>query len=241
MDLEELLISSADKFNIEIDENMLSQFMLYKDLILEWNKNINLTAIVDEREIILKHFIDSLSIIDSFEKDKENLSIIDIGTGAGFPGIPIKIVKPSYEIILLDSLNKRVKFLNIVIEELKLDKIKAMHGRAEDFGRDIDLREKFDIATSRAVANLSVLCEYALPFVNVGGEFIAFKGPEVEEEIESASKAIATLGGALKDIKYINIPETDIKHSLVIVSKISQIPAKYPRNSNKIKTSPIIS
>ena len=240
MNLEELLISSAEKFKINIDENMLKQFMIYKKLLLEWNKNVNLTAIVDDREIILKHFVDSLSIIETFENNEKDLSIIDIGTGAGFPGIPIKIVKPNYEIALLDSLNKRVKFLNTVTEDLGLAKIKCIHGRAEDAGKDINLREKFDVATCRAVANMSVLCEYALPFVKVGGEFIAFKGAEVEEEIKNASKAIKYLGGALKDIKYINIPETDIKHSLIIISKIEQTSAKYPRNSNKVKANPII-
>jgi len=239
MNLEELLINSAKRFNVDIDRDMSKKFMMYKDLILDWNNRVNLTAIVDEREIILKHFIDSISIIENFDNDAK--SIVDIGTGAGFPGIPIKIVKPDYDITLLDSLNKRVKFLDAVTEDLGLTKIQSIHTRAEDAARDDFLREEFDIATSRAVANMSILCEYALPFVKVGGEFLAFKGPEVEEEIKSANKAIKELGGELKDIKYINIPETDIKHSIIIVSKIRQTPAKYPRNSNKIKSNPIIS
>lgn len=239
MNLEKLLISSANKFNVEITKPMVIQFMRYKELILQWNKNINLTAITDEKEIILKHFIDSITVVQKLQKNN-NLSIIDIGTGAGLPGIPIKIVKPNYKVTLLDSLNKRIKFLETVIEELKLTNIEAIHGRSEDYGKNINFRENYDIAISRAVANMSTLCEYTLPFVNVGGSFIALKGASVEKELEIASKAINILGGTIKDINYINIPNTDIKHSIVTISKISHTPSKYPRNPSKIKISPII-
>lgn len=239
MNLEKLLINSAKEFNVDITEPMANQFMRYKDLILEWNNNINLTAITDEKEIIIKHFIDSISVVENLGKSND-LSIIDVGTGAGLPGIPLKIVKPNYKVTLLDSLNKRIKFLQAVIDDLGLTNMEAIHGRSEDYGQNIKLRENYDIAISRAVANMSTLCEYTLPFVKVGGSFIALKGPSVEEEIQSASKAIEILGGKIKDINYINLPSTDIKHSIVTISKISHTPAKYPRNPSKIKTNPII-
>ena len=238
-ELEELILNSAAKINIKLDKNMLKQFKEYKTLLLEWNKRINLTSILDEKEIILKHFIDSISVLNNIKID-DNASIIDVGTGAGFPGIPIKIVKPNYNITLLDSLNKRVKFLNTAIEKLELNNINTIHGRAEVLGREDSLREKFDIAVSRAVSNLSTLCEYTLPFVKVGGCFISFKGPNVKEEIECASNSINALGGRVNDIIFVNIPETDIKHSLIVITKVSQTCIKYPRSTSKIKRNPIL-
>lgn len=237
--LEKLLVNSATNIGIDIDISMVNQFMQYKDLLLYWNNNINLTSIIEEKEIILKHFIDSISPLKYLDT-KGDLSIIDVGTGAGFPGVPIKIVKPNYNVTLLDSLNKRIKFLDIVIKDLKLKNIYSIHGRAEDYGKKEDLREKFDIAVSRAVSNLATLCEYNLPFVKLGGTFISFKGPEINSEIKDAYKAIKALGGIVDDIKYVNIPETDIKHSLIFITKVSQTSFKYPRSLSKIKRNPII-
>lgn len=237
MDLNDLLISSVESLNLNIDltDKMLKQFITYKDKILEWNKNINLTAIIDEKDIILKHFIDSISILKVIDLNNKNISLIDIGTGAGFPGIPVKIVNPSLKLTLVDSLNKRIKFLNHIIDSLELENVVAIHSRAEDLGKDSLFRENFDIATSRAVANMKVLCEYNLPFVKVGGKFIALKGPNINDELLEAKENIKLLGGEIEDIKYINIPKTDIKHTLIIVNKIHQTNTKYPRKSGKIK------
>ena len=237
MDLNDLLISSVESLNlnIELTDKMLKQFITYKDKILEWNKNINLTAIIDEKDIILKHFIDSISILKVINLNNKNISLIDIGTGAGFPGIPVKIVNPSLKLTLVDSLNKRIKFLNHIIDSLELENVIAIHSRAEDLGKDSLFRENFDIATSRAVANMKVLCEYNLPFVKVGGKFIALKGPNINDELLEAKENIKLLGGEIEDIKYINIPKTDIKHTLIIVNKIHQTNTKYPRKSGKIK------
>lgn len=237
MDLNDLLISSVESLNlnIELTDKMLKQFITYKDKILEWNKNINLTAIIDEKDIILKHFIDSISILKVINLNNKNISLIDIGTGAGFPGIPVKIVNPSLKLTLVDSLNKRIKFLNHIIDSLELENVVAIHSRAEDLGKDSLFRENFDIATSRAVANMKVLCEYNLPFVKVGGKFIALKGPNINDELLEAKENIKLLGGEIEDIKYINIPKTDIKHTLIIVNKIHQTNTKYPRKSGKIK------
>ncbi len=237
MDLNDLLISSIESLNlnIELTDKMLKQFITYKDKILEWNKNINLTAIIDEKDIILKHFIDSISILKVINLNNKNISLIDIGTGAGFPGIPVKIVNPSLKLTLVDSLNKRIKFLNHIIDSLELENVVAIHSRAEDLGKDSLFRENFDIATSRAVANMKVLCEYNLPFVKVGGKFIALKGPNINDELLEAKENIKLLGGEIEDIKYINIPKTDIKHTLIIVNKIHQTNTKYPRKSGKIK------
>jgi len=231
-----LLIESAAQLGLEITPAMQSQFVQYKQLMIDYNKRINLTAILDEKEIVLKHFIDSVSV-HGFIKD--GMSVIDVGTGAGLPGIPIKIVNPQANVTLLDSLNKRIIFLNEVIKTLELENISAIHGRAEDVAKESNFRENFDIATSRAVAQLYTLAEYCLPFVKVGGKFLAFKGQNIEDELESAKDIIDILGARVSEVKYIKIPFTDIKHSIIVIDKINQTPAKYPRKPNKIKKSPI--
>jgi 16S rRNA (guanine527-N7)-methyltransferase len=182
---------------IDLNDSQYKKFDKYMDLLIEWNKNINLTAITDKEEIVLKHFADSLSICKYFNN---NDKVIDIGTGAGFPGIPLKIYNNTLNITLLDSLNKRVIFLNNVIDELELNTITAIHGRAEELGRNIEYREKYDKAVSRAVANLSTLLEYVMPFVKEGGEFICMKGPNIEEEIKNAKNALKELGGSIERI-----------------------------------------
>ena len=179
------------ELEIELDENQIKQFYLFMQLLLEWNEKINLTTITDENEIILKHFVDSLTVAKYIKKGAK---VIDVGTGGGFPGIPLKIYRPDLDVVLLDSLNKRVNFLNDVIENLDLESIKVIHGRAEDAGQDKKYRESFDVAISRAVANMATLSEYLIPFVKVGGIAIAMKGPEIEEELNGAKKAIKILG-----------------------------------------------
>ena len=194
MDFEEFkekLITSVDALGITLSEMQLKQFYTYMNLLIDWNKKINLTAIVEPNEIILKHFVDSLTILKYIS---DGTKIIDVGTGAGFPGIPLKIAKPSIEIVLLDSLQKRINFLEEVIKQLNIEKIKTIHSRVEDFGKDQKYREKFDMATSRAVANLSTLSEYLLPLVKVGGKVISMKGSFIGEELENSKKALNILG-----------------------------------------------
>lgn len=236
--IEELLAESCKKINIELTEKQIKQFMDYKDMLLEWNEKFNLTAITDEREIILKHFVDCLAI--SAGAELAGKKIIDVGTGAGFPGVPVKIAFTDTQMTLLDSLNKRITFLEELKNKLGLENVTCIHSRAEDGGADKNLREGFDLCISRAVANLAVLSEYCLPFVKVGGCFISMKGPDVKDELNESEKAIKVLGGEVKEVKLINIPETDINHSLIIIKKIKPTPSKYPRKAGKAKKEPIM-
>lgn len=234
--LEQLLIDGAEKFSTNLDKTQVEQLLLYKGILKEWNEKINLTAIEEDRDVIIKHFIDSLSILP-YIKD-ENLKLIDVGTGAGFPGIPAKIAFKNLEVILLDSLDKRVKFLNEIIMKLKINGIKAVHGRAEDFGINPQYREKFDVSVARAVANLPVLLEYCLPFVKTGGIFIAMKGSSIEE-IDSSKKALEILGGKIEEVREIVLPFSDMKRNIIIVRKFRQIPTKYPRKAGKPSKEPL--
>ena len=236
--LEELLCESCRKIGVELNQAQLKQFMTYKDMLVEWNEKMNLTAITDDREIILKHFVDCLALCSG--ADMSGKKIIDVGTGAGFPGVPVKIACPDIDITLLDSLNKRITFLNELTKALELEKTDCVHMRAEDGGNDKGLRESFDMCISRAVANLAVLCEYCLPFVRVGGMFISMQGPDVSQAISEAEKAIKVLGGEISEIKKVSIPETDINHSLIIIKKIRSTPSKYPRKAGKVKKEPIM-
>lgn len=238
--LEELLTESCKKININLSDNQVHQFIEYKNMLLDWNKKFNLTAITDEKEIILKHFVDCLAISLGDIDLNGDKKIIDVGTGAGFPGVPIKIAFPHTKLTLLDSLNKRIIFLEELINNLRLKDVECIHGRAEDAGVNKEMRESFDFCISRAVANLAVLSEYCLPFVNIGGSFISMKGPDVKEELNSAKKAISILGGEIIDVKEVNIPETDIMHSLIIIKKVKPTPTKYPRKAGKIKKEPIV-
>jgi 16S rRNA (guanine527-N7)-methyltransferase len=204
------------------------QFMAYRRLLLEWNEKMNLTAITEPREILLKHFADSASVA-VYAGD----SILDVGTGAGFPGVPMKILCPDSHLTLLDSLNKRITFLGALVAALGLDDVEFLHSRAEDAART-GLRESFDTVVSRAVASLPALAEYCLPFVKPGGRFIAMKGSEPEDEIAAAEKLITTLGGGKIEVKCVTIPFTDITHSLVIVEKLLSTPEKFPRRGKKI-------
>ena len=214
------------KMNISLLKEQYEQFYAYMELLIEWNEKMNLTAITDPKEIILKHFVDSLTIAKYVEEGK---SIIDMGTGAGFPGIPIKIYRKDVKVVLADSLNKRIKFLDEVIDKLKLENVETIHCRAEELGKNKQYREKFDYATSRAVANLSTLSEYLMPFVKLNGKCIFMKTIDVEEELEKAKKAIKTLGGKIEKVDKFEIPESDLGRSIIIVKKEKITPSKFPR------------
>lgn len=231
-----LLREGSGEYGVNMDERMSSAFMLYKSLLLEWNEKINLTAIEEDRDVIIKHFIDSLSIMP-FLTDVHH--IIDVGTGAGFPGIPLKIVLPSLQVVLLDSLDKRVGFLNTVISSLALQGISAVHSRAEDAGNSPKFREKFDAAVARAVAPLPVLLEYCLPLVRAGGIFIAMKGSS-SEEIAASGKALNLLGAKIEEVKEFTLPHSEIKRNLIIIRKLRQTPTKYPRKAGKPSKEPLV-
>jgi 16S rRNA (guanine527-N7)-methyltransferase len=226
-----------EEIGIELSEYQYQQFFDYYNMLVERNKVMNLTAITDLSEVICKHFVDSLSIVKFYPI--KNQKILDLGTGAGFPGIPLKIAFPEIDIVLLDSLNKRLKFLDEVIYELKLDKIITLHGRAEDFGRDISYREQFDLCVSRAVAKLSSLSEYCLPYVKIGGSFISYKSGKIEEEIKDAAKAIEVLGAEVYDTTTFLLPGTDIERSIIHIRKVAHTPKAYPRSAGKPTKQPI--
>ena len=228
------LIEKANSIGVEISQKQAEQFYTYMELLLEWNEKMNLTAITDPEEVILKHFIDSLTIIPYL---KEADTVLDIGTGAGFPGIPLKILEENKKFTLLDSLYKRIIFLQTVITELELKNIQAIHGRAEEFVSKE--RETYDIVTSRAVARLNVLLEYMLPFVKVGGRCICMKSFEIEEELKEAKKAIEILGGEIEKIDEITLPNTDIKRKIVVIKKVKNTPSKYPRKAGTPAKEPI--
>lgn len=232
-----LLKNDAIKFGISLSVRQEEMFSLYAELLVEWNEKINLTAITDEEGIVIKHFLDSISIMPSISA--ETKCLIDVGTGAGFPGIPIKIVKDKIKVTLLDSLEKRVKFLDEVSQRLGLKDIYSVHGRAEDFGSDKKYREQFDIATARAVASLPVLLEYCLPFVKVGGLFIAMKGPDAQNEIKDSEKALDVLGGEIMEVKEFTLPHSDNERSIIIIKKCRHTPTSYPRKSGKPTKQPI--
>ena len=221
-----LIQEYSDKLNIELNNKQKEQFFKYMNLLLEWNEKINLTAITEPNEIVLKHFIDSMTILKYVDND---LKLIDVGTGAGFPGIPVKIVNNSIDVTLLDSLNKRINFLNEVIGQLELHGINTTHARVEEFGKNKIFRENFDIVTSRAVASLNILVEYMLPLVKVGGKCICMKGSNVEEEIENSKNAINILGGKIEKVESFELPNSNISRNIIIIKKLKETPIKYPR------------
>lgn len=239
MNNKDILRQGGQELGLDIDDRMIDRFTKYKNLLIEWNKKINLTGITDEKEIMIKHFLDSLACMLTGVVRNDS-KIIDVGTGAGFPGIPLKVFNENLNLTLLDSLNKRIKYLETVCNELELSQVKFLHGRAEDYGRDEEYREKYDIAVARAVAELAVLCEYCLPFVKVNGYFIALKGPKAQEEIENAKKALNILGGEIVDILNVNLPYSDSGHNLVIIKKIKSTPSKYPRKAGMPTKKPLI-
>ncbi len=239
MDSRTILYEGGKELGLDLDDIQISQLLKYKELLIEWNKNINLTAIVEEEDVLIKHFLDSLSCI-KIPYIKKGLRAIDIGTGAGFPGIPIHIYYPDMHLTLLDSLQKRIKFLQEVYKHIDIKNIRFEHGRAEDFGIDKNYREKYDIALARAVAGLSALCEYCLPFVKVGGYFICQKGPNVEDEIKDSKKALEVLGGEIIERVDVKLPFRDIHHNIIVIKKIKQTPTRYPRKAGTPTRKPLI-
>ena len=234
----DIMKTASENVGLSFDDVKYDKFILYKEMIQEWNNKINLTAITEDSEIVKKHFIDSIKCFCSNEL-KETKNIIDVGTGAGFPGIPISIMDSNKSIVLLDSLNKRVNFLNSVVSALNLNNTKAYHGRAEDFARERSFREKFDVAISRAVANMTVLSELCIPFVRIGGYFIAMKGPAIDEELSDAKNAISTLGGIVEKVLEVSIEDSDLKHNLVVIKKIKKTPDSYPRKPGVASKKPL--
>ena len=240
---QDILQQSLTELQIEADRGKTEQLYQYYELVIEKNKVMNLTAITDEKEFVQKHLIDSLAIVKDEKLRKkletEKLRVIDVGTGAGLPGIVLKIVFPKLQIVLFDSLKKRLKFLDEVIEKLQLKEISTLHGRAEDIGSDRQYRETYDLVVSRAVANLSTLAEYCLPLVRTGGLFVSYKGSEVEDEQRAAVHAINKLGGRIESVEKYMLPKTNMARSLVLVEKIKKTPAQYPRKAGVPSKNPI--
>lgn len=236
-DFKNKLRENAEIIGVTLNDEELKNFYNYKNLVLEWNEKINLTAITDDLEFAVKHFVDSITINKYIEPGK---TIIDIGTGAGFPGIPVKILNKDNKVILFDSLNKRLKVLEDIIEKIGLKNIETLHGRAEETFKNKIHREKYDIATSRAVAALNVLVELMLPAVKVGGICICMKGNNAEVEIEEAKKAINELGGEIVKVEKLVLPELNLERNIVIIKKIKQTPNKYPRKPGTPQKEPIV-
>ena len=234
--MKELVKNACKNIGIDLNDTQAENFEKYYNLLIEWNEKINLTRIVEPDEVALKHFADSITIVKYFEIP-ENASLIDVGTGAGFPGIPLKIYRNDINLTLLDSLNKRLNFLNEVADNLELE-VDTIHSRAEEAGKDSEKRESYDIATSRAVARFNVLCEYCLPLVKVGGSFIAMKGAEYKEEIDEANNALKLLGGEITLVKEFNLAEAG-ERAIIVIKKTEPTPEKYPRNGKKIKNKPL--
>ena len=230
------LLEKASTIGVRFSVEQMDKFYKYMNLLIEWNEKINLTAIIEPNEIILKHFIDSITILKDI---KDGSIVVDVGTGAGFPGIPLSIMNPTLKITLVDSLNKRLIFLQEVINELDLKNVELVHARAEEFGRNKKYREKFDVATSRAVANLATLSEYLLPLVKINGKAISMKAGNASQEIEDAKKAIKTLGGNINNIEEFKLPQSDIGRTIIMIDKISGTPGKYPRKPGTPAKEPI--
>ena len=236
IEFKKIMNEYASEIDIVFNDKQIEQFYKYMNLLLEWNEKINLTAITEKKDVILKHFIDSLTISKYIE---ENSTLVDIGTGAGFPGIPIKIYRPDVKVTLVDSLNKRINFLNEIISELELKDINTIHSRVEEFGKNKRYREQFDIVTARAVANLTVLSEYLLPLTKIDGKCICMKGSEIQEEFNDSKNAIRILGGQIENIYKFNLPKSDILRNIVIIKKVKNTPNKYPRKPGTPTKEPI--
>lgn len=226
----QILEQKLGELGIKQDQNQLERFHKFYQLLIEWNKVMNLTGITEYEDVVEKHFVDSLSIIKAIDLSRIH-TVIDVGTGAGFPGIPLKIAFPHLRVVLLDSLNKRIKFLDEVISQLELTEIRTIHGRAEEYARKEEYREQFNLCVSRAVANLSTLSEYCLPYIQVGGIFVPYKSGEIDDEVEQSKKAVRILGGNIKEVMKFELPGTDIHRSFVLIHKEQHTQKKYPRKA----------
>ena len=234
---EELMKFYGEQIDITFEKSQIEQFYKYMNLLIKKKKKINLTAIIEPEEIILKHFIDSLTICKYIEN---NATLADVGTGAGFPGIPLKIYRPDIKITLVDSLNKRINFLNEVINNLELKNIVTIHSRVEDFGKNKNYREKYDYVTARAVANLNTLSEYLVPIVKVNGKAICMKGNDVQDEVDNAKHAIKILGGTVEKVDYFKLPNSDISRNIIVVKKVNNTPARFPRKAGMPSKEPLV-
>ena len=232
----EKMQEKSKDLGVRFSVKQTEQFFEYMNLLIEWNEKMNLTAITEPDEIILKHFIDSITILKELE---DGSKLVDVGTGAGFPGIPLSIMNPTLKITLVDSLNKRLIFLQEVVNKLKLENIEIVHARAEEFGQNKKYREQFDISTSRAVANLATLSEYLIPLVKVGGKVISMKAAEAKQELNEAKKAIEVLGGTVEKVDEFNLPQSDIGRTVIIIRKNKITPNKYPRKPGTPSKEPI--
>ena len=235
----EELAKAAAEYGISLSDTQMEQYNRYFELLVEWNEKINLTAITEPKEVAIKHMIDSITAYDE-KLFKDGTTVIDVGTGAGFPGLPLKIFCPEIKLTLMDSLNKRIKFLQTVVEELGLKDVECVHARAEEGARNKKYRESFDIAVSRAVARLPILCEYCLPFVKKGGHFIALKGMQYHDEAEEAAKAIKVMGGSKTEIRPVKLPELDDKRAVITITKTMPTPKAYPRKAGTPTKNPIV-
>ena len=236
--MRDLLVNGAKELGIDLSEQQVEQFIRYKTLLQEWNERMNLTAITEDQEIMTKHFLDCMTINKAIAMNNQK-TVIDIGTGAGFPGLVIKIAFPHLEVTLVDALKKRLNFLEAIIDELGLKDIKCVHSRAEDLGKNKAYRDRYDICASRAVANLAVLSEYTLPFVKVNGYLIALKGQKLDEELEQGKKAIEILGGKLEEVVHTGVPFTDLDHKIAKIKKVKPTAARYPRKAGEPTKNPL--
>lgn len=232
-------VKDLSELNVVLTDMQIEQFLLYYETLAEWNRVMNLTAITEYSEVMKKHFVDSISLVKAYDVT-QNVKVIDVGTGAGFPGLALKIAFPNLKVTLLDSLNKRIQFLDAVIEKLGVKDVETIHGRAEDLAKPGRLREQYDLCVSRAVANLATLSEYCLPFVKVGGQFISYKSEKISEETDAAEKAISLLGGKVKGQVEFKLPDSDIYRNLFVIDKIKETPGKFPRKAGMPVKEPII-